>query len=455
MIEQGLVGRILVVEDDESHRLTLTNYLTKAGHVARAVGDAEAALAEISAFQPELVISDVRMPGLSGFDLLDRLGEHTDVSVILITAYEGVTGAINAMRNGAYDYLIKPLDLDRLDEVVGACLRDRRSDRGEPTAASEPIEDFVHRRIVGEDPAMLRICKTIGTVARTRASVLVRGETGTGKELIARAIHDASATATEPFVAVDCTAIPETLLESALFGHVAGAFTGAKESRRGRFELAGRGTVFLDEIGDTTLAFQAKLLRVLQEREFYPVGSETPRRTEARVLAATHQPLAQMVGEGGFRQDLYFRLRVIEIVVPPLRDRLGDLPLLTRHILGRVCEDFGLEPLQVSPQVMDVMMQYSWPGNVRELENALTRAAVLAKGSQLQLQDLSLGSDDDPEEEPGDELLLGGDSLEDMERAHVQRILVRTGGNKSQAAQILKISRPRLDRIISKYGLRV
>ena len=449
-----LTGRILVVEDDESHRLTLANYLKRAGHDVRSVGTAEAAFGEIAAFHPELVISDVRMPGLSGFDLLERLGDQTSISVILITAYEGVTGAINAMRNGAYDYLIKPLDLDRLDEVVNACLSDRRAPsggdaRGQP---GEPIEEIVSRRIVGEDPAMLRICKMIGTVARTRASVLVRGETGTGKELIARAIHEASAAANEPFVAVDCTAIPETLLESALFGHVAGAFTGAKESRRGKFELAGRGTVFLDEIGDTSLAFQAKLLRVLQEREFYPVGSETARTAEARVLAATHQPLDKMVGDGGFRQDLYFRLRVIEIEVPPLRERIADIPLLAQHILARVCDDMGLDPVHVPGTVMDRLLAYDWPGNVRELENALTRAAVLAKGSAISLEHLSLGRPQDSVDDLFDE---AGDSLEDMERAHVQRILIKTSGNKSQAAQILKISRPRLDRIIQKYGLRV
>lgn len=448
-----LSGRILVVEDDESHRLTLAKYLKRAGHEVRSVGTAEAAFGEISQFDPHLVISDVRMPGLSGFDLLERLGDQTEISVILITAYEGVTGAINAMRNGAYDYLIKPLDLDRLDQVVNACLGDRLATSSRsPSNGTEPIEEIVSQRIVGEDPAMLRICKMIGTVARTRASVLVRGETGTGKELIARAIHDASATVTEPFVAIDCTAIPETLLESALFGHVAGAFTGAKESRRGKFELAGRGTVFLDEIGDTSLAFQAKLLRVLQEREFYPVGSEAARTTEARVLAATHQPLDRMVGDGGFRQDLYFRLRVIEIVVPPLRQRISDLPLLTRHILAKACDELDRDLLSVPPAVMSAMTGYAWPGNVRELENALTRAAVLARGASISLEHMALGQ---TEEEATIATGLGGDSLEDMERTHVQRILIKTEGNKSQAAQLLKISRPRLDRLIQKYGLRV
>lgn len=447
-----LTGRILVVEDDESHRLTLANYLKRVGHEVRSVSDAESALSEFAGFRPQLVISDVRMPGMSGFDLLERLGDGGNVAVILITAYEGVTGAINAMRNGAYDYLIKPLDLDRLDEVVTACLRDLSRDSQVTADPEEPIEEILSRTIVGEDPAMLRICKMIGTVARTRASVLIRGETGTGKELIARAIHDASSNANEPFVAVDCTAIVETLLESALFGHVAGAFTGAKESRRGRFELAGRGTVFLDEIGDTSLAFQAKLLRVLQEREFYPVGSEAPRRTEARVLAATHQALDKMVGSGGFREDLYFRLRVIEMVVPPLRERAGDIPLLTQHILGRVVDEMGREPVYVPTDVMDAMIKHPWPGNVRELQNALTRATVMARGPFIRLEDLALGRDD------ADEALMTspeGDSLEAMERAHVQRILIKTQGNKSRAAQILKISRPRLDRIIAKYGLRI
>jgi two-component system response regulator HydG len=285
-------------------------------------------------------------------------------------------------------------------------------------------------------------------VARTRAPVLVRGETGTGKELIARTIHTNSPNASEPFVAINCTAVPESLLESELFGHVKGSFTGASADRRGRFEQAAAGTVFLDEIGDTSLSFQSKLLRVLQEREFHPVGSEEPRRTKARVIAATHRNLEEMVERAEFREDLYFRLRVIEIDVPPLRERRGDIPLLAEHILSKVSGEVGEAVPAVPDDVTAALLSYDWPGNVREMENALTRAMVMAKGTALSLEHLSLG--------PRAASFAAGkdeESLDAVERIHVQRILSKAGGNKSRAAKILGVSRPRLDRMISKHGL--
>jgi transcriptional regulator with PAS, ATPase and Fis domain len=294
---------------------------------------------------------------------------------------------------------------------------------------------------------MMAIYKTIGTVAGTRTPVLIRGETGTGKELIARTIHRNGPEPGLPFVAINCTAVPEGLLESELFGHVRGSFTGAVADRKGRFELAGSGTIFLDEIGDTSLAFQAKLLRVLQEREFYPVGSEQPRATHARVVAATHRPVEEMIDEGTFREDLYFRLRVVEIDIPPLRERRGDIPLLVRHILTRVSGEVGRD-LVIPDDVMGMLLTYDWPGNVREMENAITRAAVLARGGTIAIEQLSLGRGAEPATPEYD-----AESLEAVERAHVQRILAGTGGNKSRAAEKLKISRPRLDRIIEKHQL--
>ncbi len=242
--------------------------------------------------------------------------------------------------------------------------------------------------LVGRHPAMLAVYKTIGAVSATRAAVLLQGETGTGKELIARTIHENSAEAGHPFIGVNCAAVPETLLESTLFGHVRGAFTGASADRRGPFELAGRGTIFLDEIGDTSLALQAKLLRVLEEREFYPVGSEQPRRTEARVIAATNRDLEEMVREGEFREDLSFRLRVIEIRVPPLRERRPDIPLLVRHILAKAASELGRQAPGVSREVMAHLLARDWPGNVREMENALTRAMVMSRGTTLSLHDV-------------------------------------------------------------------
>jgi transcriptional regulator with GAF, ATPase, and Fis domain len=307
---------------------------------------------------------------------------------------------------------------------------------------------------------MIEIYKLIGTLADNPAPVLIQGETGTGKELIARAIHFGSGAAREPFLAVNCTALTETLLESELFGHVRGAFTGATANHKGRFELAGAGTIFLDEIGDTSAPFQAKLLRVLEEREFYPVGGERPRRTEARIMAATNKPLADLVREGRFRDDLFFRLKVVEISVPPLRERRDDIPLLAEHLLTRISRDLHKEVRIISEEAMEMLMAYPWPGNVRELENTLTRAVVLARGPAVTPDLISLGPLDgagkggrpdgaQESQSPRDE------TLDTVERDHVQEVLRRVGGHKRKAVKILGISRPRLDRIIAKYGLEV
>jgi two-component system response regulator AtoC len=311
---------------------------------------------------------------------------------------------------------------------------------------------------------MVAVYKTIGAVSATRAAVLICGETGTGKELIAKTIHENSAEAGHAFIAVNCAAVPESLLESTLFGHVKGAFTGASSDRRGPFELAGRGTIFLDEIGDTSLALQAKLLRVLEEREFYPVGSEKPRYTEARVIAATNRNLEESVREGSFREDLFFRLRVIEISVPPLRDRRSDIPLLVRHILAKAAAELGRQVPGVTREAMAHLVARDWPGNVREMENALTRAMVMARTPTLALHDLEgdhwsqVGGRELAVEKVAESVGKGTpssdeESLAAVERRHVQRVLVMTKGNKSAAARILEVSRPTLNRMIKDYGI--
>jgi transcriptional regulator with GAF, ATPase, and Fis domain len=293
---------------------------------------------------------------------------------------------------------------------------------------------------------MVQIFKLVGQVSSTRTNVVIRGDSGTGKELIARSIHDASPWSDEPFVAVNCTALPTTLLESELFGHVRGSFTGATSDRKGRFAIAGHGTIFLDEIGDTPPEFQAKLLRVLQEHEYYPVGAEKPERTEARVIAATHRDLEKLVATGQFREDLYYRLRVVEIRVPPLRERMGDVPLLAEYLLRKAAVATGSRPLHLAPETGEALMSHDWPGNVRELENMLTRAAVLATGDVIRPEHIEVGAAVDA----GPPRLI---SLEEMEREHVARVLEATGGHKSRTAEILGISRPRLDRMIERYGL--
>jgi DNA-binding NtrC family response regulator len=447
--------KILIAEDDDFHRETLRRCLAQPGYEILAVESAERALANVAAFRPDLVITDICMEGMSGFDLLHRLRAGApEIDVVMTTAFDDMQRAIDAIKAGAYDYLVKPLDLDQLEVVVERCFQDRKARRRaeQPDRQRSPEHLPI---LVGRDLRMVELYKLIGRVAQNRMPVLLRGETGTGKEVIARTIHNNSHGAAEPFVAVNCAAIPETLLESELFGHVRGAFTGAAGDRKGRFELAGTGTIFLDEIGDTGPAFQAKLLRVLQEQEFYPVGGEQLRRSKARVIAATHRPLDEMVAQGTFREDLYFRLRVIEVVVPPLRERRSDIPLLANHILAKVSRELD-KPVHIIPnEVMSVLLGYDWPGNIRELENSLSRAAILAQGPAIALEHLALGEAGATPLPDGIEIERGELSLEAIERAHVQRVLGELGGNKTRTAQVLGISRPRLDRIIDKYRLSV
>jgi DNA-binding NtrC family response regulator len=438
--------KILVVDDDARIRESLSRVLSAAGTEVCAIGSAEEALGILGEVRPDLVISDVRMPGLDGLELLRLLRERKpDVDVALMTAYDDLPTAAAAMREGAADFLVKPLDLHQLRTVVDKIFADRRA-RARRTAPSEGTDKPVPR-LIGHDPSMLEIFKLIGQLAASRASVIIRGESGTGKELIARAIHETSPAANEPFIVVDCTAIPASLLESELFGHVRGSFTGATADRRGRFAMAGSGTILLDEIGDTAPELQAKLLRVLQEQEYYRVGAERPERTEARVLAATHCDLEAMVSNGEFREDLYYRLRVVEIVVPPLRERRGDIPELAEFLVRRAAGAAkGGNPPLLSDTARAQLLAHDWPGNVRELENCLTRAVVLATGGVIHPEHLALGDV---------RLTDGGShaSLDEVEAAHVARVLRDVRGNRTRAAEILGISRPRLRRLIERYGI--
>ncbi len=452
--------KVLVVDDDADVRDTLEFWLAREGYAVRTADSAEQAFGEVADFRPGVVVTDLYMPGLSGLELLARLkATNAGVDVVVVTGKDEMETAVEAIRAGAYDYLAKPLDPEELDDLLTRCFADRRA---REKAAGESVEEgdgekgryaSSSPRIIGRERAMLEIYKTIGRVAGTAAPVLIRGETGTGKEVVARAIHEHSGHAAEPFVAVNCTSVPDQLLESELFGHVRGSFTGAVSDRKGRFELAGHGTIFLDEIGDTAPSFQAKLLRVLQEKEFYPVGSEQPRQALARVIAATHRPVEAMVRDGSFREDLYYRLRVVEIHVPPLRDRPGDIPALADHFLTRAIRSLGLPGKVIPPDVMRALREHDWPGNVRELENAIARAAVLAQGTALRVEHLGIGRGGGGVLEAGDSLSTA--TLDDAERRQLLAALERTGGNKRQAARILEISRPRLDRLIRKYDIDV
>ncbi|MGH7477433.1 MAG: sigma-54-dependent transcriptional regulator [Longimicrobiales bacterium] len=448
------MGRILIVEDDDGIRETFRRFLERKYQVV-AVDSAERAFRQVTDFVPEVVLTDVQLPGMDGLELLGKLREALpELDVIVMTGHEDMRTAIGAMKAGAYDYLVKPLGLDELEVVIQRCFHDRSVRRRLRQLQEEASETYSINQIVGRSPPMIEIYKLIGTLVGNRAPVFIRGETGTGKELIARAIHYNSPYGAEPFIAVNCTEMPETLLESELFGHMRGAFTGAVDDRRGRFELAGSGTIFLDEIGDTTPAFQTKLLRVLQEREYYPVGSERPRRTEARVIAATNQDVEKLVRQGKFREDLYFRLKVVEIRVPPLRERPQDIPMLVEHLLRKISKNVHKDVFVVPEEVVRFLTSYEWPGNVRELENALTRAVVLARGPAIARDDLALTHDLTREGTPGplatDDLTLAG-----AERAQIERVLRINGGNKRQSARVLGISRPRLDRLLSKYEIAV
>jgi len=440
---------LLIVDDDPRVRTSLVSALGDGYLTVRAAEDAESALAALGDGPVGVVLSDVKMPGMSGLELLKMLKVRApDLDVILMTAYDDLPLVAEAMKEGAADFLVKPLDLHRLRGVLDRVFEDRQARNRIKVEACEADSDKrgAADRLVGRDSQMVDIFKLVGQVSSTRTNVVIRGDSGTGKELIARSIHDASPWADEPFVAVNCTALPATLLESELFGHVRGSFTGAISDRKGRFAIAGHGTIFLDEIGDTPPEFQAKLLRVLQEHEYYPVGAERPERTEARVIAATHRDLEKLVSIGQFREDLYYRLRVVEIRVPPLRDRMSDVPLLAEHLLRKATVATGSRPLHLDPDTSEVLMSHEWPGNVRELENTLMRAAVLATGDVIRPEHIEVGATVDA----GPPRLI---SLEEMEREHVARVLEATDGHKSRTAEILGVSRPRLDRMIERYRL--
>ena len=424
--------RILIVDDDTDALEVYKTRLDHGGFEVETAESAEKALSRLAKVDPGLVITDVRMSGMTGLELLEKLRtSKPEVSVVIMTGHEDMDTAVSAMKAGAFDFLVKPVDPKALQALAERCFREREllQDEDEPDREEDEAEE-PRGSMVGSTPPMIDIYKTIGRLARNRATVLVRGETGTGKEVVARAIHAHSAHSDDPFVAVNCTALADTLLESELFGHTKGAFTGASASRKGYFELAGEGTIFLDEIGDTSPDFQTKLLRVLQERQFYPVGGEEPRDTEARVIAATHQPLEELVRNGKFREDLFFRLQVVEILVPALRDRLDDVPLLADALLARIRRETDRDVRRISDNALDRLQEYDWPGNVRELENALMRAALLARGTIIGPDHLVLGQ----EEDQADDL-----SLRTAMHRHVGRVMKLVDGDEERAARLLAI----------------
>ncbi|HEU0034816.1 MAG TPA: sigma-54 dependent transcriptional regulator [Kofleriaceae bacterium] len=453
------MARILIVDDDRSIRRTLEKFLGGEGYDVATAQDAPGAIASANDDTSiDVMLLDLGLPGGSGFDVLNALSDRPrPPAIVVVTARDDMQSTVKAIQLGAYEYLVKPVDIDRLRTVVKQALETR--------VAREQLQEFVSRAaevhqvgdILGKSQPIREVWKQIGAVSTTKAPVLIRGESGTGKELVARAIHVASADRERPFVAVNCTALAPGVLESELFGHVKGAFTGAVADRPGRFELAGKGTLFLDEIAEIPLDLQAKLLRVLQERTFERVGDAKPMQLEARVIAATHRDLASMVAKGTFREDLFYRLRVVEIALPALRDRASDIPVLVEGLLAKINRDLDKDVRYVTPTALARLQHHPWPGNVRELENMLTRAVVLAKGDVLDETLLPLGSAAahaatalGAEHDAAGEL----PTLREIERVHIIRVLAHTEWNKRRACAILDISRPTLDRKIEEYGLR-
>lgn len=463
------MASILIIDDDDASCRTLRLHLRAQNHSIEIAHNVEDGLATAAAMSPapEMIILDIQMPGRTGLEgLPDFSARFPSTHIIMITAFHDMDSTIEAMQNGADDYIHKPIDIDELDQSISRLLA-QRLDQAEMLEA--PATSSAHSKIVGRSGAMREVFKTIGLVARSPATVLITGESGTGKELVANAIHSAGENPDGPFVAVNCAAVVETLLESDLFGHEKGAFTGAISKQPGKFELANGGTIFLDEIGELSPNMQAKLLRVLQEREFTPVGGKYPLKTNARVIAATNINFEEKVKNGEFREDLFYRLQVVTIHLPPLRERKEDLIDLVRNLLERINRELGRNVSQISLEVMNCFQEYEWPGNVRELENLLTKLVALSPGSSITaelLPDLlcsdgplsttesrypsTFSSTTSPTEEKADRVHR---SLQEVEREHVLRVLDATEWHKGKSCEILGVSRPRLRRLINQYNL--
>ncbi len=443
---------VLVVDDDQSHRTILLALINGWGYAATGADDGAKAVALAKGKPFDLILMDVRMAVMGGIEALKEIKAYNPaIPVLIMTAYSNVESAVEAIKAGAYDYLTKPLDFDVLRLTMERAL-EHISLKAENQALRERlVSAFDPRSIIGRSPAMRRLMGMVAMVAPSEATVLVTGESGTGKELIARAIHANSSRRNGPLVAVNCAALSETLLESELFGHEKGAFSGADKRREGRFMQADKGTIFLDEIGETSAAMQAKLLRAIQEREIQRVGSDRTLRVDVRIVAATNRDLKAEVEAGRFREDLYYRLNVMTLPVPPLRDRAEDIPLLAMHFLRRFAEANRKTAKGFTPQAMDLLLKYDWPGNVRELENAVERAVVLMAGDFVTEKELPLGvieANGLSETSSGQAALQREPAmilpLEAVEREAILAALEVTGGNKTEAAKQLGITRKTL-----------
>ncbi|HEX7484631.1 MAG TPA: sigma-54 dependent transcriptional regulator [Vicinamibacterales bacterium] len=443
--------RILIVDDEEIVRESLSAWLEKDGYTLATVPDGETAVDRIRKERWSILLVDLKMPGIDGLQVLEEAKKaQPDAAAVIMTAYATVDTAVAAMKIGAYDYLVKPFDPEELSLMIQKIVTQQSLVRENVLLRKVLKREYHFRDLISKSPAMQAVFDLARTAARSNSTILILGESGTGKELLARAIHAESPRSHGPFVAMSCAALTETLLESELFGHEKGAFTGAVTRRKGKFEMADGGTLFLDEIGDITAKLQLDLLRVLEDRQFFRVGGSESIHVDVRIIAATNRDLPKAVADGSFREDLFYRLNVIPVHLPPLRDRLEDMPLLVEHFLEQLGAEMNRHVDGVATDAMGLLMAHTWPGNVRELRNILERAMVVATGHVIQALDLGLRR---PPciDVPGTGTMA---SLEEVERHHIVRVLQDSGGNISLAARTLGIDRATLYNKLRKYQLR-
>jgi two-component system response regulator HydG len=447
--------KILVVDDEAPHRQMLEVVLGGEGYEIHQAGDGQEAINLVEERYYDLILMDNRMTEVGGIEALKKIKEISPgIPVIIMTAYASVSTAVDALKSGAYDYLTKPLDIDELKILIDKALRHRQLEQENKYLKERLGDRFDFSSIIGRSPAMRDLFDTIALVAPSEATALIVGESGTGKELIANSIHHNSSRKERPFIKVNCAALPETLLESELFGHEKGAFTGAIARKQGRFQLAHRGSILLDEIGEMAPSTQAKILRVLQEREFEPLGGSQTVKVDTRVIAATNKNLEEEIQQGRFREDLYYRLNVVTLEVPPLRERREDISLLADFFLKQYAQKNRRLVKGFTPRAMDLLMRHAWPGNVRELENVVERAVIMGRSdmiSELELPDAVRAL----EEKDGEDVidLIPGRSLKEMEREMIIRTLEEAGGNRTRTAEILGISRRTLQLKLKDYGI--
>jgi two-component system NtrC family response regulator/two-component system response regulator HydG len=452
-------GRIVVIDDEVNAATALETLLREDGYEVARAQDARAGLSLLEKTEADVVLTDLRMPGMDGLELLGRIKEmRPETMVILMTAYGTVKTAVKAMKLGAEDYLGKPIDVEELEVVLQKVLEKKRLLEETRLLRERVSEKYRFENLVGESPEMLAAFKTVRQVAPSTASVLLLGESGTGKELFAQALHQNSSRRAKPFVKVACAALPETLLESELFGHEKGSFTGATYTRAGRFEMADGGTLFLDEIGDISPTVQIKLLRFLEEREFERVGGNRTYKVDVRIVCATHRDLEKKIQDGAFREDLYYRLNVIQIHIPPLRERVGDIPVLAHHFLKRYADANGKEVNRISDEALALLLKHTWAGNVRELENAMERAVVLANEPELTpahfptLRHAAQAPATSPTvRNVGMGVSIPGSTMDEIEREAILRTLESVGGSTSRAAAALGISARKIQYKLKEY----